>query len=65
MITRACSLSWIEYYMLLGVEHFFLYYNKKIDDKMTNIIKKYIDNDIVTIIEWDFVHKLPEITKIR
>jgi hypothetical protein len=57
-------LSWIEYYMLLGVEHFFLYYNKKIDTKMTNIIKKYIDNDIVTIIEWDFVHKLPEIQKL-
>ena len=57
-------LSWIEYYLKIGVEHFFLYYNNKIDVKITNLINKYIENNIVTLIEWNFVHKLPEIQKL-
>lgn len=57
-------LPWIEYYLLLGVDHFFLYYNKKIDNRVTNLIQNYIDKNIVTLIQWDFVHKLPEIQKL-
>lgn len=55
---------WIEYYLLLGVDHFFLYYNKKIDDKITKILEYYLNSDKVTLIEWDFVHKLPEIQNL-
>lgn len=55
---------WIDYYLLLGVEHFFLYYNKKIDNKITNLLQTYLDKNIVTLIEWDFIHKLPEIQNL-
>lgn len=50
--------SWIEYNRLLGVDYFILYYNKKIDDRVLDLIG---DMDDVLIIEWDLVHKLPEI----
>ena len=55
---------WIEYYLLLGVEHFIVYYNKKINKDLTNLIDNYLKNNKVTLVEWDFVHKLPEIQNL-
>ena len=49
---------WIEYNTLLGVDYFILYNNKKIDDRVKKMVNEYNN---VLIIEWDMVHKLPEI----
>ena len=55
---------WIEYYSLIGVDHFIVYYNKKINKSLTDLLNKYLELNKVTLIEWDFVHKLPEIQKL-
>ena len=39
-----------DYYKKQGVEHFYMYYNGKITDE----IKKYYNEDDITLIEWDF-----------
>lgn len=43
--------EWIEYYILLGVDHFYLYNNLSTDDYQ-EILKPYIDKGIVDLIEW-------------
>lgn len=43
--------EFIEYYMLLGVDHFYLYNNNSDDDFM-DILKPYIENGIVTYHDW-------------
>jgi len=55
---------WIEYYSLIGVDHFIVYYNKKINKSLTDLLDIYLRTDKLTLIEWDFVHKLPEIQKL-
>jgi UDP-glucose 4-epimerase len=42
--------AFYKYYTIQGVEHFYMYYNGKITDK----IKKYFATKKVTLIEWDF-----------
>lgn len=39
-----------DYYKKQGIEHFYMYYNGKITDE----IKKYYNEDDITLIEWDF-----------
>lgn len=43
--------EWIEYHNVVGVEHFYLYNNFSEDDYKT-VLKKYIEDGIVTLIEW-------------
>lgn len=43
--------EWIEYHIIIGVEHFFLYNNNSSDDFM-KVLKPYIDDGIVTLTEW-------------
>ena len=43
--------EWIEYHRVIGIEHFYLYNNFSDDDYM-DILKKYVDENIVTLIEW-------------
>ncbi len=43
--------EWIEYYKLLGVEHFRLYNNDS-EDNYLEVLKPYIENGEVTLIEW-------------
>lgn len=43
--------EWIEYHLLIGVDHFYLYNNNSDDDYIT-ILKPYIERGIVTLIEW-------------
>lgn len=45
--------EWIEYNLLIGVDHFYLYNNNSTDN-YNDILKPYIDKDIVTLIEWNF-----------
>lgn len=47
--------EWIEYHRIVGVEHFYLYNNFSSDDYNT-ILSPYIENGIVTLIEWE-VHQ--------
>lgn len=44
-------LEWLEYYLLQGVEHFYIYNNNGTDNTK-DIIKSYIDKGIVTWIEY-------------
>ena len=43
--------EWIEYHRIVGVEHFYLYNNSSTDNYAEEL-KYYIDNDIVTLIDW-------------
>jgi len=44
--------SWIEYYLSKGVQHFFLYFNGKLNNIKHIIIN--FDPKIVTFVEWDY-----------
>lgn len=45
--------EWIEYHLLLGVDHFYLYNNNSTDN-FQNILNPYIEKEIVSLIEWNF-----------
>lgn len=46
--------EWIEYYKILGVEHFYLYNNNS-NDNFEQILHPYIERKIVTLIDWPVV----------
>lgn len=46
--------EFIEYHRLLGFEHFY-FYNNNSDDNYLEVLKPYIDADIVTLTEWPVV----------
>jgi hypothetical protein len=43
--------EWIEYHLLAGVEHFYLYNNNS-TDRYYNVLRPYIRKGIVTLINW-------------
>ncbi len=43
--------EWIEYYKMIGVDHFWLYNNNS-DDNFLEIIAPYIEDGTVTLVEW-------------
>jgi len=43
--------EWIEYYLLVGIEHFYIYDNDSTDD-LKAVLSEYIGEEIVTYIEW-------------
>lgn len=43
--------EWLEYHVMIGVEHFYLYNNFSEDD-YHKILEKYIKNGLVTLVEW-------------
>lgn len=43
--------EWIEFHLLVGVEHFYLYNNSS-DDDFLNVLQPYIATDIVTLVDW-------------
>ena len=43
--------EWVEYYLLQGVEHFYLYNNNGTDNSK-EILQSYIDNGLITWIDW-------------
>jgi hypothetical protein len=46
--------EWLEYHLLLGVQHFYLYNNLSRDDYQ-NVLRPYIDRGDVELIEWPYV----------
>ena len=53
--------EWLNYYIIHGVEHFFLYSHKN-NDLTFKILKPYIDKGYITLINWndDEILKVPE-----
>jgi hypothetical protein len=45
--------EWIEYHLLLGVEHFYLYNNFSSDDYL-DVLQYYIDVKLVTLYDWPY-----------
>ena len=43
--------EWIEYHLLVGVEHFYLYNNNS-TDHFREVLQPYVDNGTVTLTEW-------------
>lgn len=43
--------EWIEYYLLIGIDHFYLYNNNSEDDYQS-VLQPYIDKGLVTLTEW-------------
>jgi hypothetical protein len=43
--------EWLEYHLLVGVEHFYLYNNLS-DDNYLLVLQPYIDAGLVTLIDW-------------
>ena len=52
--------EWLEYHMMIGVEHFYMYNNCSDDDYLT-ILKPYIDDNIVTLIDWPKLHEIGKV----
>lgn len=51
--------EWIEFNHIVGVEHFYLYNNNSEDDYQS-ILKPYINNGLVTLIQWPYNQKQME-----
>ena len=47
--------EWIQYNIVIGVEHFYLYNNNSTDDYL-QVLSPYIDQGIVDLIDWPFNH---------
>ncbi|MCB1136166.1 MAG: glycosyltransferase family 92 protein, partial [Chlamydiia bacterium] len=43
--------EWIEYHRMIGAEHFILFNNNS-DDDYLNILDPYIQDKVVTLVEW-------------
>jgi hypothetical protein len=43
--------EWIEYHLLVGVDHFYLYNNNSTDNYL-EVLQPYIDKGVVTLTEW-------------
>jgi hypothetical protein len=43
--------EWIEYHLLVGVDHFYLYNNNSVDSYF-NVLSPYLEKELVTIIYW-------------
>ena len=52
--------EWIEYHLMMGVEHFYLYNNNS-DDNYQEILQPYIDKGIVTLEHYSHVPAQPGI----
>ncbi|MFB9077367.1 glycosyltransferase family 92 protein [Flavobacterium procerum] len=47
--------EWIQYHLVTGIEHFYLYNNNS-DDNYLEILQPYIKEGIVDLIDWSFEH---------
>jgi len=47
--------EWIQYHIVVGIDHFYLYNNNS-DDNYLQILQPYIEQGIVDLIEWPFEH---------
>jgi hypothetical protein len=45
--------EWIEFHEMIGVEHFYLYNNKS-EDSYMEVLRPYIERELVTLIDWPY-----------
>lgn len=45
--------EWIEYHLIVGVEHFYLYNNFS-EDNYLEIVNPYIEKGIITLVDWPY-----------
>ena len=43
--------EWIEYHLLVGVDHFYLYNNSS-NDRYTDILRPYLRKGVVSLVQW-------------
>ena len=48
--------EWIEYHKLIGIEHFYVY-NNNTEDNTKEVLQNYINDDLITWIDWPEVSK--------
>lgn len=51
--------EWIEYHLLIGIDHFFFYDNNSTDG-YEKVIQPYIDRGIITLVKWPKKHSQVE-----
>jgi hypothetical protein len=47
--------EWIEFHKIVGINHFYLYNNESSDNYL-DVLKPYIEEGIVSLIEWPYSH---------
>ena len=47
--------EWVEYYIMIGVDHLYMYNNNS-DDNYLEILQPYIDEGFVTLVDWTENH---------
>ena len=51
--------EWIEYYRIVGADHFYIYDNRSIRrNKIRKILRPYIKQGIVTLVDWDYPYEV-------
>ena len=50
--------EFISYHMEIGVEHFYIYNNNSTDD-ILNTLKVFVDNGIITLVDWPIIPASP------
>lgn len=45
--------EWIEYHLIVGIDHFYLYNNNSSDNYL-EVLKPYIEKGIITLIDWPY-----------
>jgi hypothetical protein len=50
--------EWVEFHLLLGVEHFYLYNNNSVDD-YKGALEPYIRAGVVSLAEWPALPAFP------
>ena len=47
--------EWLDYHIVVGIDHFYLYNNNSTDNYI-DVVKPYVDNGVVTLINWPEPH---------
>lgn len=58
ILNESCNIvEWIEHYLKLGAEQFFIYDNNSTDrQELYKVLKPYFERDLITLIDWSFPH---------
>merc|ERR1712071_738241 len=53
--------EWLHWYLLQGVDHFYLYANENVDEHEYSFLQPFLDHEIVTLIPWsnDELRRIP------
>lgn len=58
--------EWIEYYRILGADHFYIYDNRSLTrSSIRALLKPYVEKGIVTLLDWDYPYTVNEKNSYR